>query len=82
MPSVTTTAQRIPSAGLIQNLGPDEVYIGESSSVTTSTGLEIVAGESLAVGNTNANLYAISAGTSDVRTLTRATGISARAVAP
>lgn len=76
MPTITTTAGRVPSAGLIQNLGPDDVYIGESSSVTSSTGLKIVAGKSVAVGNTNGTLYAISAGTSDVRSLTRATGIS------
>ena len=74
MPSVTGTAVAIASGGLVQNLGPDDVYLGNSD-VTTSNGTMLAAGESIAVGETNTPLYAVSSGTSDVRTLARATGI-------
>jgi hypothetical protein len=75
VPSITTTASPLPSGGLIQNLGPDEIYVGESSAVTSSTGVRVSADEVIAVGFVNLGLYAVSAGTSDVRTLTRGTGI-------
>ena len=74
MPTVTTTASALAATGLIQNLGPDEIFLGESG-VTSGNGFRVSSGEAVAVGNTNAALYAVSAGTSDVRFLGRATGI-------
>lgn len=75
MATVEDTAVPIASAGLIQNLGPDPVYIGGSSAVTSANGLRVASGEALAVGTSTSTLYAISGGTSDVRTLSRGTGI-------
>jgi hypothetical protein len=74
MPTIEETAVSIASAGLIQNLGPDAVYIG-GTAVTTETGFRVSSGEALAVGTATSMLYAVSDGTSDVRILNRATGI-------
>lgn len=74
MPTITTTASPIASASLIQNLGPDTLYINEGS-VTAQTGVRVSVGEALVVGTSNDTLYAVSDGSSDVRVLGRATGI-------
>lgn len=74
MPTITTTAVPIAASGLIQNIGPDPVYIGEGS-VTTTTGVRLSEGQALAVGSSNGKLYAVSSGSSDVRVLPRATGL-------
>lgn len=52
---------------VVQNLGADTAYIG-SSTVTTSSGYALAANENAFFSGTLA-LYAISAGTSDVRIL-------------
>lgn len=75
MATVTDTPVLIgDDSYLIQNLGPDDLYVGDSS-VTTSTGVQVNSGESLTVGATNGSVYVISDGTSDVRTLTRGLGV-------
>jgi hypothetical protein len=75
MANVTTEATGIGEGGfLIQNLGPDPVYIGFSG-VTTSDGIEVASGVSLVMGETGETVYAVSIGTSDVRTLDRGEGL-------
>jgi hypothetical protein len=71
---VGTTAVPIAASGLIQNLGPDPVYIGEGS-VTLDSGVRLGVGESMTVGHSNGTLYIMSESSSDVRVLGRATGI-------
>lgn len=54
---------------LIQNLGADIAYVGDSS-VTTSDGLAVPSGTTLTLNVLDVgNIYIISAGTSDVRIL-------------
>lgn len=66
--SVTNSATMVTTAGsLVQNLGPDDLYVDNVSTVTTASGLRVAAGETVAVGANNH--YAISEGTSDVRVL-------------
>lgn len=66
--TVTNLATEVTfGAGLIQNLGPDDLYVDSTSSVTTADGLRLAAGETVGVGANNH--WAISEGTSDVRTL-------------
>lgn len=78
MPSISTTATSLGSnPGLVQNLGPNNLYLG-GSSVTASNGLEVTPGESVSVGFTNSPIYGISAGTSDVRVMGGARGIFTR----
>jgi hypothetical protein len=74
MADIGTTAVPIQSGGLIQNLGPDPIYVGESA-VTSTTGVRIAAGDSLVVGSMNAPLLVVSEDSSDVRFLGRAMGI-------
>lgn len=75
MSSVGTTPVQIgDDSYLIQNLGPDPLYVGNSD-VTTDTGVQINTGESLTVGVTETDVYVVSAGTSDVRTLIRGLGV-------
>ena len=72
---VTTTPVALgTSAMLIQNLGPDALYLGEAD-VTDETGVLVSPGESLVVGNLNHPLYAVSSAASDVRILVRGQGI-------
>jgi len=61
-------------AQLVQNLGPDELYLGESD-VDSSTGVLLNANESTVVATRTHDLYVVSAGSSDVRTLSRGQGI-------
>lgn len=72
--TVTTTPVQISSSQLIQNLGPDVLYIGNSS-VSASTGVRIDSGKSIAFNYSNSSIYAVSAGTSDVRTVNAGTGV-------
>jgi hypothetical protein len=72
---VTTTPVSLGTgAQLIQNLGPDALYLGDAS-VDEDTGVLLNANESIVVGNLNHPLFAVSADTSDVRTLSRGQGI-------
>lgn len=74
MATITTTASVVASNSLIQNLGPDTLYVGEGS-VSASTGIRVDVGKAIAIGTVNGTLYAVSAGSSDVRVLGRATGV-------
>lgn len=75
MVEVSTTAVSINSGGLIQNFGPDTAYVGESS-VSLETGVRIPSGRALAVDYSNGHLFIVSEGTSDIRFLGRASGLS------
>lgn len=80
--NVGETPIRIGSASyLIQNLGPDNLYVGDED-VTDENGLQLAAGESVARGVTNAATYVVSSGTSDARILGRGTGFFSPATAP
>lgn len=71
--SVTTTpAKVLDSWSDIQNLGPADVYIGNDSGVTSTTGLKLVAGASYSrPGVSNwIDIWAVTAsGTADLRIL-------------
>lgn len=73
MPSVGTTPVHIGSGVLVQNLGPDDLYIGEST-VTEANGVLLAAGVSVAVGY-GLSYYVVSSDTSDVRLLGGAVGV-------
>lgn len=76
MPSITDTAISLGSAGaLIQNLGPDALYLG-SHAVTTDDGIKVSVGEALTIGYTDSAVFGVSDGTSDVRVLRGGMGIS------
>lgn len=75
MPSIDTNAVEISSGGLIQNLGPDTLYIGTADDVDDTNGFPLYANGIVAVSQANGKLYAVSEGTSDVRTLPRASGV-------
>jgi hypothetical protein len=55
-------------AATIQNLGADDLYVDIEDNVSSSTGLRVVAGDSVPVG-ANETYYGISTGSSDVRIL-------------
>lgn len=76
MPSVgSTDAVLIADVpGLIQNLGPDSVWIG-GSDVDDTSGVKVLPGQSITTAVPIVALYGISSGTSDVRFLGRCTGI-------
>lgn len=75
MPSVGETPVPLGvDAYLIKNLGPDDVYVGNSD-VTTSNGFPLTMGDSLAVGYGNESTFAVSDGTSDVRILPRGSSV-------
>lgn len=79
MPSVGTTAVSVGSGPiLIQNLGDDDLYVLDEPSVTADTGVQLITGQSVAVGD-GESFYVISEGTSDVRVLGHGTGIFAPA---
>ena len=76
--SVTSTATKIITSNLasrisviVQNLGSKDMFFGDDSSVTTSLGVRVGAGQSLELGwGPSVDLYAITAsGTADVRYL-------------
>jgi hypothetical protein len=82
MPTIETTSVSVGMfAQLIQNLGPDPIYVGESG-VTTDTGLQVSAGRSVAVGSKDAEVFVVSDGTSDVRLLGRGLGVFPADIAP
>ena len=65
---------------LFQNLGPDLLYVGRqlgNDLPTEDTGVRIAAGEAITLGAGSQAIYAVSAGTSDVRVLGAGTGIFA-----
>ena len=65
----------LPTKGcLVQNLGPDTIYIGESD-VSSGDGVTVLVNEAVAIGAFNRPVYAVSDGTSDVRLLGRGTGM-------
>ena len=68
MAAIGTTAQNLGPAGkIIQNLGPDPLYVSAWNGVTSSTGVRLQSGESISVSYNNSGIWAISSGTSDVR---------------
>jgi len=72
---ITDTPVEVGSSSyLIQNLGPDKLYVG-GSSVTVETGIELQVGQALTVGETRSSVFVVSDGTSDVRILDRGMGI-------
>jgi len=71
---VSTTAVEVVAADadrqsvLVQNTGPETVYVGFDSSVTPANGVEIAAGGTYADETYAGALYAIAAsGTTDIR---------------
>lgn len=73
---------------LIQNLGTDEIYLDLGTSdvsgvltppsvLTAESGLKVASGQCVTILSESAEVYAISAGTSDVRVLPGATALSA-----
>jgi hypothetical protein len=72
--SVGTSSVLIASEeSLIQNLGDDVLYVSDVDPATVGNGVEVQPNDCVAVGG-GANFYAISEGTSDVRTLGRGSG--------
>lgn len=63
------------SAQLIQNLGPDDLYLLPHGAVSEENGTKVVAGQAVAVGFSNGGMWAVSSGESDVRLLVGCTGI-------
>lgn len=75
MPNVGTTPVNLAGKNpLIQNLGPDPLYVSDASTVTASTGVKLTVGQSLVVA-TAKGPWAVSGGTSDVRLVNRGAGI-------
>ena len=75
MPSVGTSSESLgEGVMLIQNLGPDALYVWDEPGVTTSNGVQVSAGRAVAVGS-GFEHFGISAGTSDVRTLSGGLGL-------
>lgn len=76
MSTVATTAVLLGNGScLIQNLGSGILYVGESSSVSASTGVKLASGVSVAMGAATAPIYGISDTSCDVRVLPRGQGI-------
>lgn len=79
--STVTTTPVILNAGsqLIQNLGPDDLYVGPTAdgvaTVTTANGIRLSVGESISYNNQNTNPSVVSSGTSEVRTMHSVTGV-------
>jgi hypothetical protein len=68
MPKVTVTAAvAVPSkAALIQNLGPDILWVSITHPATANNGIRVLKGQAIDVSGVGA-VSAFSAGTSDVR---------------
>lgn len=79
MPTITTSQVLVTASALIQNLGPDDLYVADVNPATTSNGFKVEEAESIAVGG-GRTYYAVSAGTSDVRVLGGASGVFEDAV--
>lgn len=76
MPSIGTSAEQLASGDcLVQNLGPDALYLGRDESVDASSGVKVAAGDAVSVAYTSQPLHGVSVGTSDVRILEAGTGI-------
>ncbi|AOZ64953.1 hypothetical protein SEA_JAYLOCIRAPTOR_3 [Streptomyces phage Jaylociraptor] len=79
--STVTTTPVILNAGsqLIQNLGPDDLYVGQTAdgvaTVTTANGIRLSVGESISYNNQNTKPSVVSSGTSEVRTMHSVTGV-------
>ena len=82
MPSFDTTSATLTTVGaLVQNLGPDELYVADVTPATSSNGFRLESGESLALGS-GRTYYAVSVGTSDVRVLGGSSGVFDDVAAP
>lgn len=88
--SVTATPKRICNGvSLVQNLGPDALYVDVSTSPTdgpspvlsSSNGVQVSSGEAVSFDNENLHVWGISGGTSDVRVLEGGNGIYGAAAA-
>ena len=64
------------SPALIQNLGPGKLYVGPAD-VTTSTGVLIPSGSTVAFGYDRDGFYGISDDTTDARLLRSGSGLGA-----
>jgi hypothetical protein len=74
MPTFNTTPSTVSAGGLIQNLGPDALYITDGDD-PENDGVRVEVDQAIAIGFANGVLTAVSDGESDVRILGRATGI-------
>lgn len=69
MPSATSEVVSLgEGVKLIQNLGPDLLYVEANANVTAETGVQVTAGDSVSTGAGETH-YCISAGNSDYRVL-------------
>lgn len=81
MSAVTTVAVALgPGPRLIQNLGPDDLYVGSSNMngdplVTAEDGIRLSSGESISLQSTSSKISVVSSGTSEVRHLSSGTGV-------
>jgi hypothetical protein len=74
MPTATTEVVNLgEGVKLVQNLGPDLLYIEDNPNVTAETGVQVTAGDSVSAGSGETH-YCVSAGTSDYRLLGEGTG--------
>lgn len=86
MASVSTIPVSLAAGPLLlQNLGPDDLYVGHSyadgtPTVTPSTGFRLSTGESISVQSTSTKISVVSVGTSEVRYLSAGTGVYAAVV--
>ena len=72
---------------LVQNLGPDDLYIGHSDVsgnplVTVEAGIRLSAGESISLASTSTQISVVSSGTSEVRNLSSGSGMYSASVTP
>lgn len=82
MTSVGTSAVNFGSVDmLIQNLGPDDLYVGiynghndGAQFPEDGNGIRLVNGESVSVNGSYGDVYCVSTGTSDVRSLPGGSG--------
>lgn len=81
MDVATTPVSLGTGSKLIQNLGPDALYLG-GETVDDETGVVLNANESIVVGDMTHPLFVVSAAASDVRTLSRGLGIFPAPTAP
>lgn len=71
--NVANSPVKLEDYPLIQNLGPDPIYIGVDNSVTSETGVKIDTGQSFT--SKRSNSWVVSSGTSDVRTVEQGIGV-------
>ncbi len=73
--NVTTSPVALPQyACLIQNLGPDTLYLAEPT-VSVGAGVQVLVDQAVTIGASNSVMYAVSEGTSDVRILGEGLGM-------